>query len=55
MSRRRARGLVAITAAAAALTLGACGRDDFENEPRPPLPFDVSVELGQKQVVALAL
>ena len=36
MARRRARGLVAVAVAAAAVTLGACGRDDFENEPRPP-------------------
>ena len=51
MARRRARGLVAVAAAAAAVTLGACGREDFENEPRPPLPFDVSVELSDKEVV----
>ncbi|CAN5517084.1 hypothetical protein BH20ACT15_BH20ACT15_12380 [soil metagenome] len=51
MARRRVKGLVAVAVAAAAVTLGACGRDDFENEPRPPVPFEVSVELGPKAVV----
>jgi hypothetical protein len=51
MARRRARGLVAVAVAAAAVALGACGREDFENEPRPPLPFDVSVEVNDKEVI----
>jgi hypothetical protein len=36
----RARG-VAIFAAAAALA-GGCGEDDFENEPRPPVPVELT-------------
>lgn len=51
MARRRARGLVAVAVAAAAVTLGACGRDDFENEPRPPVPFDASVEISEEAVI----
>ena len=51
MARRRARALVAVAVAAAAVTLAACGREDFENEPRPPLPFDVSAEVSDKAVI----
>ena len=43
--------MIAVAVAAAAVTLGACGREDFENEPRPPLPFDVSVELNEEEVI----
>lgn len=43
--------MVGVAVAAAAVTLGACGREDFENEPRPPLPFDVSVEVSDKAVI----
>jgi hypothetical protein len=35
--------------AAAALTVlvvAGCGRDDFKNEPRPPVPAEVSVKIG---------
>lgn len=51
MARRRARGLVAVAVAATAVALGACGEDDFENDPRPPVPFDVSVEISDDGVV----
>ena len=34
-----------------ALALAACGRDDFENEPRPALPSEVSVEISEDGVV----
>lgn len=40
-----------MAAALAALAVAGCGRDDFENEPRPPVPIDVSVKLGNKAVV----
>ena len=33
------------------MAIAGCGRDDFENDPRPPLPAEVSIELGQKEVV----
>jgi hypothetical protein len=47
--RRRGTALVA---AAAVLGLGvaACGGDDFENEPRPPVPAEVSVQVNDRNV-----
>lgn len=49
--RRRGRALVALAVAAGALALAGCGRDDFENDPRPPLPAEVSIEIGKEEVV----
>ncbi len=49
--RRRGRALLATTVALAAVAVAGCGRDDFENEPRPPVPAEVSVELGTDEVV----
>jgi hypothetical protein len=37
----RVRG-VAIFAAVAALTAAGCGDEDFENEPRPPVPMELT-------------
>jgi hypothetical protein len=37
----RVRG-VAIFAAVAALTAAGCGEEDFENEPRPPVPMELT-------------
>jgi predicted component of type VI protein secretion system len=37
---RRAAALAAL--AALAVTLAACGEDDFENEPRPPVPLELT-------------
>ncbi len=37
-------------AAVPALAAVGCGRDDFENEPRPTVPADVSVEIGENKV-----
>jgi hypothetical protein len=48
---RRGRALVALTAGLAVLAFAGCGSDDFENDPRPPLPLEVSVELGEDSVV----
>jgi hypothetical protein len=42
---------VIVAVALAALTLGACGRDDFENEPRPALPSEISVKIGDGKIV----
>jgi hypothetical protein len=50
MRRSRGRALI-VAAALAALTLGACGRDDFKNEPRPALPAEISVKIGDDKVV----
>jgi hypothetical protein len=49
--RRRGRALIALAAGVAVLALAGCGRDDFENDPRPPTPAEVSVEVGDKGVV----
>jgi iron uptake system component EfeO len=47
--RRRGTALVAL-AAALALGASACGGDDFENEPRPPVPAEVSVTVDDRRV-----
>ena len=44
--RRRGRALVAIAACLAALAVAACGRDDYENEPRPPTPAEISIQIA---------
>jgi hypothetical protein len=41
---------VALAAGLAIVAVG-CGRDDFENDPRPALPAEISVEIGDKGVV----
>ena len=43
--------LVALAVIAGALALAGCGRDDFENDPRPPLPAEVSIEIGEDAVI----
>ena len=43
---RRGRALVASAAVLAALAIGACGGEDFENEPRPPTPAPVSIQIA---------
>ncbi len=40
---------VVALSAIAVIAVG-CGRDDFENEPRPPLPLEVTVEINDKAV-----
>jgi hypothetical protein len=52
MLRRRGRALVAVAVALVmALVVAACGRDDFENEPRPPVPAEITVKIGDGEVV----
>jgi len=51
MLRRRGRGLlVAAVVLAAALIAAGCGRDDFKNDPRPPVPDEVSVKIATSGV-----
>jgi hypothetical protein len=40
---------VAVAAVAALLVTG-CGRDDFENDPRPPVPAEVAVKISRSGV-----
>jgi hypothetical protein len=48
---RRGRGLlVATVVLAAALFTAGCGRDDFKNDPRPPIPAEVSVKIATSGV-----
>jgi hypothetical protein len=35
----------------AALAIAACGSDDFDNDPRPPVPAEITVKIGNGQVV----
>jgi hypothetical protein len=42
---------VAAAAAVIALVAAGCGRDDFENDPRPPVPAEISVKIGRGEVV----
>ena len=51
MLRWRGRALVAVAVAtAASLLLAACGRDDFKNDPRPPVPAEVAVKIADDGV-----
>jgi hypothetical protein len=38
--------LLATAAALAALVVAGCGRHDFKNDPRPPIPAEVSVKIA---------
>ena len=48
--RRRGRAPVAFAVAAAALALTACGRDDYENDPRPPLAAEISIQMDDDDI-----
>lgn len=43
--------LVFAAALVAALVVAGCGRDDFKNDPRPPIPAEVSVKIAKDGVV----
>jgi len=49
--RRSGRALLALGVALAAVAVAGCGRDDFENEPRPPVAAEISVKIGSDAVV----
>ena len=43
--------MLALTVALAAVVVAGCGRNDFENDPRPPVPAEVTVKISADQVV----
>jgi hypothetical protein len=43
--------LAVVVVGVAAVALAACGRDDFDNDPRPPVPAEVTVKIGDGEVV----
>jgi hypothetical protein len=45
--RRRGTALVVVLAT---LAVAGCGRDDFENNPRPPVPAEITVKIGNGAV-----
>jgi hypothetical protein len=51
MQRRRGRCLViAATLSAVALVAAGCGRSDFKNDPAPPVPLEVTVEINDSAI-----
>jgi hypothetical protein len=50
MLRRRGRALLFAAALVAALGAAGCGRNDFENDPRPPIPAEISVKIAKDGV-----
>jgi hypothetical protein len=51
MLRRRGRAqFVAAALVVVAIAVGGCGRDDFKNEPRPPITAEVSVKIAKDGV-----
>jgi hypothetical protein len=48
MSRWRGTGV--LLAVVALVALGGCGRNDFKNDPRPPVPLEATVEITNSAV-----
>ncbi len=46
----RRRMIAPIAALLAALAVSACGSEDFENNPRPPAPIQLSARIGDSEV-----
>ncbi|HXV52244.1 MAG TPA: hypothetical protein VD765_03365 [Solirubrobacterales bacterium] len=44
------RLFVGLAALCSAVTLAACGEEDFENSPRPPSPIELSARIGDDGV-----
>ena len=42
--------LIFAAALVTALVMAGCGRDDFKNDPRPPIPAEVSVKIAKDGV-----
>ena len=40
-----------VLALAAAIGVGACGEDDFENNPRPPAPVELTARINDRTVI----
>src|SRR3954468_17205343 len=51
MLRRRGRALLLWATLLVALVVAGCGRNDFNNDPRPPIPAEVSVKIAPDGVV----
>ena len=50
MLRRRGRALLLLATLLVALVVVGCGRNDFNNDPRPPIPAEVSVKISPQGV-----
>ena len=50
MLRRRGRALLLLATLLVALVVAGCGRNDFNNDPRPPIPAEVSVKISNQGV-----
>ena len=42
--------MLALSVGLAALAVAGCGRDDFENEPRPPVAAEIGIKIGNGDV-----
>ena len=51
MARRRGRAVLAALVAVAAIAVAGCGRDDFENDPRPAVPAEITVKISTTDIV----
>jgi hypothetical protein len=51
MRWRRGRGVLLALTAVSVLIVAGCGRDDFENDPRPPVPDEITVKIGDDGVL----
>jgi hypothetical protein len=50
MLRRRGRALLVLAVPLAAIAVAGCGRNDFKNDPAPPVPAEVTVKIAQDGV-----
>jgi hypothetical protein len=50
MLRRRGRALLLLATLLVTLVVAGCGRNDFNNDPRPPIPAEISVKISTQGV-----